>query len=37
VKPPFGAKLAESYTRSMLWIAANHKKEGATRHVPPAM
>jgi hypothetical protein len=30
VKAPFGAKLAGSYTRSMRWIAANHKKEGAT-------
>ncbi len=29
MKRPFGAKLAGSYMRSMPWIAANHKKEGA--------
>ena len=27
MKQPFGAKLARSYSRSMPWIAANHKKE----------
>jgi len=29
MKQRFGVRLAESYMRSMLWIAANHKKEGA--------
>jgi hypothetical protein len=29
MKLPFGAKLARSSMRSMLWIAANHKNEGA--------
>jgi hypothetical protein len=27
MKQRFGVRLAESYMRSRLWIAANHKKE----------
>jgi hypothetical protein len=29
MKQPFGAKRARSCLPSMLWIAANHKREGA--------